>query len=66
MGGIFQRGAGHMIRFFVAWAIGSIVTFTVALSMMSAVYSLVRIAAWCILAWPIYLVICIVTFLNNP
>jgi len=55
-----------MLIFAIIWAIGAIVTFIVSVMMMAEVYSYVTIIAWCVFAWPLYLVISIVTAINNP
>ena len=55
-----------MITFAVIWAVGAIVTFFTTLALMTEIYSYAIIIAWCVFAWPVYLVANIVLAIRNP
>lgn len=55
-----------LVHWYVWWSVGAVLTFAIALSLMSVVYNIFVVAAWCIFAWPLYLVIAIVSAMDNP
>jgi len=55
-----------LVHWYVWWSVGSVATFFIALSLMSVVTNIFVVAAWSIFAWPLYLVICVVSALDNP